>query len=209
MLLDQFARNAAGPDDLLLVVDVVEEGVEGDDPLLDALRELAPFAAGNDARDKVEGDELFGAVRVSVDREGDAGLAEDIFRVAGFGNQMCPVLGCCTIRRISHRAGAGLFVPSDHFIKCQRCGSPFFVHLSTTQKAMQEACAVEENIPKTVFKHQKHVKTPALERPKQRRKSLLRAVAVKNCACDYFPPKAHAPKRNGSAGTCRTGATHI
>ena len=42
------------------VVDVVEESVEGDDPLLDALRQLAPFAAGNDARDQVEGDEFFG-----------------------------------------------------------------------------------------------------------------------------------------------------
>ena len=106
VLLDQFARNAAGPDDLLLVVDVVEEGVERDDPLLDALGQLAPFAAGNDARDEVEGDELFGGVRVSVDREGDAGLSEDVFRVAGFGNQMRPVLAGVPLEVFLSKAGA-------------------------------------------------------------------------------------------------------
>ncbi|MNW01585.1 hypothetical protein D3C71_1972420 [compost metagenome] len=63
------------------MVDVVEEGVEGDDPLFDALGELAPFAAGNDAGDEIEGDELFGTVCVSVDREGDAGFPEDVLGV--------------------------------------------------------------------------------------------------------------------------------
>ncbi|MCY1299722.1 hypothetical protein D9M70_492610 [compost metagenome] len=60
VLLDQLSRHASGADDFLLVVDVVEKGVERDDPLFDALGELAPFAAGNDAGDEVEGDELFG-----------------------------------------------------------------------------------------------------------------------------------------------------
>lgn len=59
VLLDQFTRDAAGANDFLLVVDVVEKGVERDDPLFDALGELAPFAAGNDAGDEVEGDEFF------------------------------------------------------------------------------------------------------------------------------------------------------
>lgn len=51
--LDEFAGNATGADDFLLVIDVVEECVECQHPLLDTLRQLAPFATGDDSRDDV------------------------------------------------------------------------------------------------------------------------------------------------------------
>ncbi len=113
-----------GADDLLLMVDIVEEGVEGDHPLLDSLGKLAPFAGGDDAGNDIEGDELFGTVGVAVDREGDAGLPEDVFRIAGLGNQMRPVLAIVPLEIFFIRR-ARTFVPGNHFVKCQRCGSPF------------------------------------------------------------------------------------
>jgi hypothetical protein len=117
--LDQLARDAARLDDLLLVVDVVEEGVEGDDPLLDALGELAPVSAGNDAGDDVEGDELFGAVGVSVDREGNAGFSKEVLGVPRLGDQARPIL--CFVPLVIGlvglpRTGARI----HHFVKCQR-----------------------------------------------------------------------------------------
>lgn len=45
VVFDQLARNAAGLDDFLLVVDVIEKGVERQNALLDALRQLAPLAS--------------------------------------------------------------------------------------------------------------------------------------------------------------------
>ncbi|MEY9790548.1 hypothetical protein ABIE77_005107 [Sinorhizobium fredii] len=92
VLLDQFARDSPGADDFLLVVDVVEEGVERNDPLFDALGEAAPFTAGNDAGNEIEGDELFGGISVSVDRESDARLAEDGFGFFRFRYEPVSVL---------------------------------------------------------------------------------------------------------------------
>ncbi len=124
VVFDQLARDAAGADNLLLVVDIVEKGVQRDHPLLDALGEPAPFAGGDDAGNDVEGDEFFGTVGMAVDREGDAGLPEDVFRIAGLGNQMRPVLAVVPLEVFFIRR-ARTFVPGNHFIKCQKLGSPF------------------------------------------------------------------------------------
>ena len=84
--------HAAGAEDLLAVVDVVEEGVERLHALLDALRQPAPFGAGDDARHDVEGDQPLGRLRLAVDGEGDAGLAEDALGVAHLFGQPGRVL---------------------------------------------------------------------------------------------------------------------
>jgi hypothetical protein len=62
----------AGLEDLLLVVDVVEEGVERLHPLPQAGLQRLPLGRRDDARDDVEGDQALGAGLLAVDREGDA-----------------------------------------------------------------------------------------------------------------------------------------
>jgi hypothetical protein len=119
ILLDQLARQAAGADDFLLVVDVIEKGVERDDPLLDALGELAPLAAGDDAGDDVEGDELFGRVFMAVDREGDAGLAKNVLRIAGLVDQMRSILIGIPLEVFPVRLPR-VFTRRHHFVECQR-----------------------------------------------------------------------------------------
>ena len=79
---DQLARHAAGAQDLLAVIDVVEEGVERLHALLDALRQPAPFGAGDDARHDVERDQPLGRFLLAIDGEGDAGLAEHALGIA-------------------------------------------------------------------------------------------------------------------------------
>ena len=74
------------------MVDVVEEGVERLDALLDALRQAAPFGAGDDARHDVEGDQPLGRFCLAIDGEGDAGLAEDALGVAHLFGQPAGVL---------------------------------------------------------------------------------------------------------------------
>ena len=81
MLAISSLGHAAGAQDFLAVVDVVEEGVERLDALLDALRQPPPFGAGDDARHDVEGDQPLGGLLLAIDGEGDAGLAEDTFGV--------------------------------------------------------------------------------------------------------------------------------
>ena len=87
-------REQAGLEDLLVVVDVVEEGVERADALAQARGELAPLVRRQHPRDDVERDQPLVAVLLAVDREGDADaveqavglgalLAQDVVRLAG------------------------------------------------------------------------------------------------------------------------------
>ena len=81
-----FAVGAAGKDqifgdhlvlqDLLVVVDVLDECIQGKDPLLEPGFDLLPIAAGNDAGNDVEGENLFGALIAAVDIEGDAHIEQ-------------------------------------------------------------------------------------------------------------------------------------
>jgi hypothetical protein len=159
VVFDQLARNAAGADDFLLVVDVVEKGVEGDHPLLDALRELAPFAAGDDAGDDVEGDELFGGVFVAVDREGDAGLAEDVFRVAGLGNQMRSILAIVPLKVFSYGC-RGLSSPVIISSNAKGVAPLFSSFEYNANEAMQEPCSVGgRRFVKSSLLHQNSRKT--------------------------------------------------
>ena len=63
-------------EDALIVVDVLAEKVQGGDALDEAALDDVPFVGGDDARDEVEGENLFDAARVAVDGEGDALVAE-------------------------------------------------------------------------------------------------------------------------------------
>ncbi len=77
---DEVFGDAPGPDDLLVVVDVVQEHVERAHALDQAALEAGPFLRGQHARDDVERDQAFGIARVfRVDREGDAEAAEQKF----------------------------------------------------------------------------------------------------------------------------------
>ena len=64
------------------MIDVVEEGVERLDALLDPLRQPPPFRPGNDPGHYVEGDQPFGGLLLAIDGKCDARLAEDAFGVA-------------------------------------------------------------------------------------------------------------------------------
>src|SRR5476649_1561134 len=58
------------------MVDVVDEGVEGVDALLQAALDAVPFIGGDDARDQVEWKDTLGAGGVAVHVEGDAQLEQ-------------------------------------------------------------------------------------------------------------------------------------
>ncbi len=76
------ARHDAGLQDLLVVVDVVDEPVERQHPLGQALFHVAPLVRRDDARDLVERDQALGAlagVLVAIHRERDADPPEDQF----------------------------------------------------------------------------------------------------------------------------------
>ena len=79
--LDLLGRHDAGFQDLLAVIDVVDEAVQGRDALRQAALHVAPLGRRDDARDQVERDQALGARAIGVlraiDREGDADAAED------------------------------------------------------------------------------------------------------------------------------------
>ncbi len=60
------------------MVEVVDEQVEGLDPLLEAGLDLAPFVVRNDPRHDVEGKDPFGPLFVTVDTEGDPHLQQGL-----------------------------------------------------------------------------------------------------------------------------------
>ncbi len=74
--VDQLARDDAFREDLALVVDVLQEQVEGEQALRQAALDDAPLGAGDDARQDVVGEDPLGAFVVAVDREGDALVQE-------------------------------------------------------------------------------------------------------------------------------------
>ena len=74
---DQVGRDAAGADDLLAVIDVVEEGIQRPDALLDAALEQPPFRRGDDARDEIERDQPLERILAAIDGEGDAEPPEE------------------------------------------------------------------------------------------------------------------------------------
>ncbi len=74
---DEFFRHDAGAQNLALVISVVQIGVQRFHALLKAARELLPFAAIENARNDVEGDQALGGSGFAIDRKRDADAAED------------------------------------------------------------------------------------------------------------------------------------
>jgi hypothetical protein len=71
-----FSGDYARLENLLVVVNVVNEGVEGADALLEAALEPDPFFEGQDAPHDVERDKALGAFVLAVHGEGDADAME-------------------------------------------------------------------------------------------------------------------------------------
>ena len=74
--LDDFARDDAVPHDLLVVVDVVQKKVQGENALLEADFDMVPFIGLDDPGHHVEGEDLFRALFVTINRERDAEIVE-------------------------------------------------------------------------------------------------------------------------------------
>ena len=70
--IDEPVGHDAVGDDQPAVVDVVDEEVQGPDPLLEAGLDAGPFTGLDHPRHDVEGPDLLGALLVAVDVEGDA-----------------------------------------------------------------------------------------------------------------------------------------
>ena len=73
---DGFGGNGAVLEDLLVVVDIADEGVERVDALLEAAFNAFPFVGRDNARDQVEGKDPLRAGGIPVDVEGDAQLQQ-------------------------------------------------------------------------------------------------------------------------------------
>ena len=65
-------RDHAFAEDAPVVIDVVQEQVEGPDALHQAGFHHRPLRGRDRPRDQVEGEDLFDAAAVGIDREGDA-----------------------------------------------------------------------------------------------------------------------------------------
>ena len=115
VLEDHVARDAARPQNLLAVIDVVQEGVERPHALLDAGRKPPPFEGGEDARHDIEGDEAFGGLFGAIDGKGDALAAEQFFGFFQGPLDIGPWRGSSSIDGRAHRARApGRLPGSSH-----------------------------------------------------------------------------------------------
>ena len=67
-------RNEARAQDILLVVDIVQKGVQRFDPLTNTAIDLFPLSAGNDARDAIEWNQTLGTFifPIHIKRDADA-----------------------------------------------------------------------------------------------------------------------------------------
>ena len=74
----QLRRHQPGPEDLLIVIDVVEKGVDRLHPLDGAPLDQIPLGAVDNAGDKVEGNQPLGRTAFAIDRKGDAEPAENL-----------------------------------------------------------------------------------------------------------------------------------
>ena len=79
--VDEFRRHDAFREDASLVVDVLQEQIDGRQTLRESAFERVPLAARDDPREQIEREDPLGALIVSVDGEGDA-LREE--RAVGF-----------------------------------------------------------------------------------------------------------------------------
>ncbi len=73
---DQIGGDDAIPEDLLLVIEVVEQEIEGGDPLDDPALDMLPFRCREHAWDRVERQDAVDRVGLGIDREGDPQIVE-------------------------------------------------------------------------------------------------------------------------------------
>ena len=91
-------------ENLLVVVNVVEEGVQGPDPLLEAGLEAEPFLVGEHPGDDVERDKALGALFLAVDGKRDAdpvkqGVGLGPFLTQSFGGLVAQPLAIAAVVR--------------------------------------------------------------------------------------------------------------
>jgi hypothetical protein len=79
---DQVFRKAAGPYDLLTVIDVIQEGIDRADPLLDPPHQQRPFTGADDPWHQVERDQPLIRFGFAIDIECDARAPEHGLRIA-------------------------------------------------------------------------------------------------------------------------------
>jgi hypothetical protein len=90
---DQLGRHHARRQDALVVVDVVDEGVQRQRPLAQAALEHRPLRRGQDARHDVEGNQPLGLLGVAGDGEGDAQAVEQQGRLLALAGDAVGRLG--------------------------------------------------------------------------------------------------------------------
>ena len=77
--MDQRCRNDTGPDDLLLVIDIGQKGIDRCHTLDNATFQLAPFISGNNTGDQVKRNDPLLAVFIAIDVEGNANTPKQVF----------------------------------------------------------------------------------------------------------------------------------
>ena len=76
---DQAFGDAIGLENLAIVVDVVDEGIQGAHALLEALAQALPFGLGHHAWNQIERNQAFRVAALGIDGEGDADAPEQYF----------------------------------------------------------------------------------------------------------------------------------
>ena len=74
--INHVARDHAVVQDAALVIDVLEEQIQGRDTLRQAALNARPFLLGEDARQRIVGEDALGALLAAVDGEGDSLMQE-------------------------------------------------------------------------------------------------------------------------------------
>ena len=110
---DQLGRNHAVAEDLLVVIDVLQEEVDGGDPLGDAGLDGPPVLLGDDPRDHVERQDAVDGVLLAVDREGDAEAVVFVLGVLGAGPQLLQAHSADALPELRRMFGR-LFRPAQH-----------------------------------------------------------------------------------------------
>jgi hypothetical protein len=70
--IDEFFGDDSVGQDFSVVVDVFEKQIQGGDALGETALDLAPFGVGNDAGQKIVGENALGAFRIAVNGEGNS-----------------------------------------------------------------------------------------------------------------------------------------
>ena len=108
-------RNDAGLEDMLFMIDIVQEGIEGRDPLADPLIQHLPLTSRNDAGHIIKRDQALGAFLIAIDIEGDTYAVK---QQIGFFALLLDLLGICLVQPLPERGVMATATPvaMQHFI---------------------------------------------------------------------------------------------